>query len=173
MMKLPGWIPREMQDETKAATDDWLPWKSIDSAVSIDDIKDLEQKINLRYPALYTEFLRYKHFCELWPVADITFFRHNLDNWKKTLLNHYQKSWLPEKLIGRGYIYFADYSDWGIVCFDTTQQNSSDLDCPVIIIDHELLFDNPIPQETLYSSFAEMIQRLLEEQKNPSDSEEE
>ena len=173
MMRLPGWIPLEMKDDTKPATNDWLPWKPIVSTVSTDDIQDLEQKINLRYPKLYVEFLKYKYFCELWPVAEITFFRHRIDNWKEKLLNYYQKSWLPEKLIGQGYIYFADYSDWGIVCFDTTQQNSSDFDCPVIMIDHELLFDNPVPKELLYPSFAEMIRSLLEEQKNPAESDEE
>jgi hypothetical protein len=173
MMKLPGWIPLEMQDDTKAATNDWLPWKPIDSTVSTNDIKDLEQKFDLRYPALYVELLQYKHFCELWPVADITFFEHGIDTWNKTLINRYQKSWLPEKLIGQGYIYFADYSDWGIVCFDTSRQVQEDGDCPVVMIDHEALYDNPTPKEELYPSFAEMMSSLLEAQKNPAPSDDE
>ena len=168
MMKSPGHIPAEMQDDPQAATDDWLPWKPVDSTVSTDDIKELEQQIHLRYPKLYLDFLQYKHFCELWPVADITFFPHDTASWKQTLLSHYQESWLPEKLIEQGYIYFADYSDWGIVCFDTTRQSTSNFDCPIIMIDHDLLFSNPVPHEELYASFAEMMQSLLEEQKNPT-----
>jgi hypothetical protein len=173
MMRLPGRIPLAMQDDTMTAKGDWLPWKPIDSTVSTSDIRELEQAIDLRYPKLYVEFLQYKHFCELWPVAEITFFRHEVDTWRKTLLKHYHDSWLPEQLIDKGYIYFADYSDWGIVCFDTNEQHSDDYDCPIIMIDHELLFDNPVPKKTLYSSFAEMMKSLLEEQKNPTESDEE
>ena len=173
MMRLPGRTPLAMQDDTKTAIDDWLPWKPIESTVSTSDIEELEQEINLRYPKLYVEFLQYKHFCELWQVAEITFFRHEIDNWRQTLLNRYYDAWLPEQLIDKGYIHFADYSDWGIVCFDTNEQRSDDYDCPIIMIDHELLFDNPVPKKTLYSSFAEMMQSLLEEQKNPTESDEE
>jgi hypothetical protein len=173
MMRLPGRIPLAMQDDTKTATDDWLPWKPVDSIVSTSAINELEQAIKLRYPKLYVEFLQYKHFCELWPVAEITFFRHEIDNWRQTLLNRYHDAWLPEQLIDKGYIYFADYSDWGIVCFDTNEQRSDDYDCPIIMIDHELLFDKPVPKKTLYSSFAEMMKSLLEEQKNPTESDEE
>ncbi len=173
MMYLPGQIPVAMQDDTKPVTDDWLPWKPIASTVSASDISELEQVISSRYPKLYVEFLQYKHFCELWPVAEITFFGHEIDSWKEELLSHYQKSWLPEKLIGQGLIYFANYSDWGIVCFNTNEQRSDDYDCPIIMIDHELLFDNPVPKKTLYSSFSEMMKSLLEEQKNPTESNEE
>lgn len=173
MMRLPGRIPLAMQDDTKTATDDWLPWKPIESTVSKNDIEELEQKIGLHYPKLYVEFLQYKHFCELWPVAEIDFFGHEIDNWRQTLLKRYHDSWLPEQLIGKGYIYFADYSDWGIVCFDTNEQRSDDYDCPIIMIDHELLFDNPVPKKTLYPSFAVMMKSLLEEQKNNTESDEE
>lgn len=79
MMRLPGRIPLEMQDDTKVALDDWLPWRPIDSTVSTGDIEDLEQRISLHYPELYVKFLQYKHFCELWPVSEITFFDHSID----------------------------------------------------------------------------------------------
>ena len=168
LMRLPHPnMPLEMRDETKEAHSDWMPWRAIVSTVSDSEVTELESKINLRYPVLYIEFLRYKHFLELLPVAEITFFEHSVSAWKQVLLDHYYKSWLPEKLIKQGYLYFADYSDWGIVCFDTNEQTQEDGDCPIIMIDHEALYDNPVPKESLYPSFVVMMQSLLETQQNP------
>lgn len=161
-------MPREMQDETKVADDDWIPWKPIPSTVTASDIQELEVRTNLRYPALYKEFLQYKHFYELWPEQEINFFRHGIREWKEELFGRYFNSWDPAKLIGQGYIHFADYSDWGIVCFDTHHQNPQDHDCPVIMIDHELLFNAPVPIKTLYPSFAAMLRSLVAGPENPA-----
>ena len=175
LMRMPHEVvPLEMRDGNNAGIDEegYAAWKEIPSTVSQDEIRELEQKTGFRYPELYVEFLRYKQFCELFPVAEITFFDHSIHQWKQVLIDRYYKSWLPEKLIGQGYIYFADYSDWGMVCFDTTEQNLEDNDCPIIMIDHEALYDNPVPKEILYPSFAAMMRSLLEAQQNPAESEE-
>ncbi|RZK30098.1 MAG: SMI1/KNR4 family protein, partial [Hymenobacter sp.] len=145
---------------------DWLPWKPIPSTVTERDLHELERRMGLRYPALYKEFLRYKHFYEFWSEQEINFFRHGIYEWKDNLLAHYFASWDPAKLIAQGYIYFADYADWGIICFDTTKQRPGDNDCPVILIDHELLYEEPLPLKTLYPSFEAMMRSLRTEQQN-------
>lgn len=47
-------------------------------------------------------------------------------------------SFEPELLIGRGYIYFADFHDYGLLCFDANEVRS-DNEYPVVYIDHENL----------------------------------
>ena len=161
LMRLPGPpLPPEMQDPTRPAEADWLPWQPVPGTVSAADIAELEQRTGRRYPRLYLEFLRYQHFGELLPVADITFFDHPIRAWKPLLLRYYYQSWVPENLVGAGYLCFADYSDWGLVCFDTTRPNPDDFDCPVVLIDHELVFTPPVPTKMLYPSFAAMMQAL-------------
>ncbi|GAB3827814.1 SMI1/KNR4 family protein [Hymenobacter jeollabukensis] len=162
-------MPTEMRDEAGVVHDsDAVSWKPIPSTAADSDIKELEDRINLRYPDLYKEFLQYKHFYDLWSQKEINFFSHGIYDWKEELFDRYFNSWDPAKLIGQGYIYFADYSDWGMVCFDTNNQNQEDGDCPIIMIDHDLLYDEPLPMETLYPSFADMMRSLREEQINPT-----
>ena len=163
-------MPVEMRDETRPVVDGETPWKPIPSTVTERDLEELEEQITLRYPALYKEFLRYQHFYELWPEKEITFFPHGIYAWKDRLLDAYFNSWDPTNLIERGYIYFADYSDWGIVCFDTNHQRPGDNDCPIVLIDHELLHDEPLPTNVLYPSFADLMQVLRSAQENPSPS---
>lgn len=163
-------MPVEMRDETRAAEDDWIPWKPIPSTVTDADLRELEERLNRRYPNLYKAFLQYKHFYELWSKK-ITFFRHGIYEWKAELLDRYFTFMDPARLIGQGYVYFADYDDWGVICFDTNQQNPQDGDCPVILIDHDQLHTEPLPMETLYPSFADMLRDLVAQQQNPTQPE--
>lgn len=153
-------MPKEMIDTTINQSDDWIPWKATLSIVSEGDILELENKIGLKYPTIYCDFLKYKHFYELENVADINFFSHCIRDWKSNLLRQYFESWEPDKIIEKGFIPFADYSDWGIVCFDTNRMNNND--CPIIMFDHETLYDEPVPYEELYPSFAVMAKILLD-----------
>jgi hypothetical protein len=168
-------MPVEMRDETRVVKRDWLPWKPIPSTVTEHDMHEVEGQIKLRYPDLYKELLCYKHFYDLsceQEEQEISFFRHGIYEWKDRLLRAYFNSWEPSKLIGQGYLYFADYEDWGIICFDTNNQRPEDNDCPIVLIDHELLYDEPLPLKILYPSFANMIRSLLTEQQKPSQPEE-
>jgi hypothetical protein len=101
-------MPVEMRSEAGGGDGDWIPWKPIPSTVTKRDLQELESSIGLRYPDLYKEFLRYKHFYEFWSEQEINFFRHGIYEWKDNLLKRYFASWDPTKLIEQGYIYFAD-----------------------------------------------------------------
>ena len=173
LMRLPHpAMPVEMQDQTRAAESDWIPWKPIPSTVTEQDVQELEGKMKLRYPDLYKALLCHKHFYEFWPEREVNFFSHGIYEWKDTLLRAYFNAWDPAKLIARGYVCFADYSDWGIICFDTNHQRAQDNDCPIVLIDHELLYDEPLSMEMLYPSFADMMHRLRAAQTNPRQPEE-
>lgn len=154
-------MPLEMIDNPINPNNDWIPWKAIPSKVTDQDILELENKIELKYPGLYIDFLKYKHFYELENIADITFFKHCVRDWKNYLLDQYFEYWDPEELIYKGFIPFANYSDWGIVCFDTNRSNSND--CPIVMFDQETLYDQPVAYEDLYESFELMSKALLDE----------
>ena len=154
-------MPKEMVDLNVNQKEDWIPWKPILSKVSEKDILEIESKIGIKYPKIYKDFLKYKHFYDLENVAEITFFKHCVRDWKNDLLEQYFESWEPDELIKKGFIPFADYSDWGIVCFDTNRMKNND--CPIVMFDHETLYNEPVPKEELYLNFETMAEKLLNE----------
>lgn len=157
-------MPKEMIDSSVNKKEDWIPWKGIKSIVNDKDILELENKIELKYPELYKDFLKYKHFYELENIEEISFYRHCIRDWKKDLLEVYFEYWEPEVIIKKGFIPFANYSDWGIVCFDTNRMNNSE--SPIVMFDHETLYENPVPYQDLYENFELMVKELLKELKN-------
>ena len=42
----------------------------------------------------------------------------------------------PKLILGRGYIYFADFEDYGLLCFDTNAK-VPDHEYPIVYMDHE------------------------------------
>lgn len=154
-------MPTEMIDNTVEQKSGWIPWNAVSSKVTDQDILELENQIELKYPSLYKDFLKYKHFYELENIAEITFFKHCIRDWKSNLTEYYFEYWEPEELIKKGFIPFADYNDWGIVCFDTNRMNNND--CPIVMFDHETLYDEPVTFEKLYDSFELMTSELLKE----------
>lgn len=148
----------EMRDDSRQPEDDWLPWKEVASTVTDDDIRALEQVAGRRLPALYGQFLKYKHFYQLAPVKEISFLSHGIHEWKDGLIDYYTSYDDPTEIIGKGYIPFADYSDYGPVCFNTSKQTDLDNDCEVVMFDHEDIFNGP---NVLYPSFAEMMRDLV------------
>lgn len=157
-------MPIEMIDKNVLQKSDWIPWKAIASKVTNDDLTYLESKINLEYPELYKEFLKYKHFYDLENINEITFFKHCVRDWKNDLLEYYFEYWEPDEIIKKGFIPFANYSDWGVVCFDTNRMVNRD--CPIVMFDHETLYNEEVYYEELYTDFETMIIDLLTILKN-------
>lgn len=155
-------MPQEMIDETREKMDDWIPWKPIESTVTDAELVEIEKLTGKKFPESYKEFLKYKHFYELsTPVPmDVVFFRHPIRNWKDEFYKYYSYDWVKERLIDNGYIPFAEHQGWGIVCFDT-KRNIDTGEYPIIMIDHELVYDNPIPYENFGTSFIDMIEKRL------------
>ena len=80
----------------------------------------------------------YKHFYQL-SIPDFAVNLHthlpdeNLDGFKEFLYEYE-----PESLIEKGLIYFADFQDYGLLCFDSTEKRENN-DYPIVYIDHEEL----------------------------------
>lgn len=129
-------MPPEMIDDSKQQNDDWIPWKPIPSTISDQDVIDWEKELGYTLPPSYKRLLQYKHFYELsLKRREVNFFSCCVRDWKLTLRDHIFQSWYPDELIGKGYIYFADWEDWGILCFDTS--STQDEEYPIVLFDHE------------------------------------
>jgi hypothetical protein len=155
-------MPQEMIDQTKEKTDDWVPWKPIKSTATDSDLIEIEKLTGKQFPESYKAFLKYKHFYELDAPnpMEVVFFRHPIKDWKNEFTKYYSYDWVKEKLIAKGYIPFAGHQDWGIVCFDTNRNNEAG-EYPIVMIDHELIYDDPIPTEDFGENFIDMIEKRL------------
>lgn len=149
-------IPSNMIDETKPEKEGMLAWKAIDSSVTDSDIKYVENKIGHKYPESYKYYLKYKHFYELANLSSVWFFKHPSDKWKEELLKHVFEGWPKEDILDRGLIPFADYEDWGLVCFNTNKIDSEG-EYEICIWDHE----QSDCEEHLASSFLDMIREIV------------
>lgn len=129
----------------------WQKWFPIKSAIIDSDIDEIEKQLGFTLPTSYKAFLKYKHFYDL-HISEAHFARLDIRNWKQNLLNMVYDNFPTEFLIDKGYIPFADWNDWGVLCFDTnglTQNN----DYPVILWDHDNWEE--------YQPFAENFEQLL------------
>src|SRR5687767_12127678 len=114
-----GKVEVEMADPAQPINEEWQTWFPLQSKVSDSEIIELENRIGYKLPESYIEFLKYKHFYEL-HIAECSFYRHPVNKWKDSLLKNIYNTWPTEYMIDKGRIPFADWSDWGALCFDTT-----------------------------------------------------
>ncbi len=135
----------------------WQKWVPIQSEVTEDEIKDLEHMINVALPDSYKRFLKYKHFYDL-HIGECGFCSHPVNNWKKSLNEMILNGYPKEFLLDKGRVPFANWSDWGLLCFDTTKkcENSN---YPIVLWDHEVYNDFT----EVYSDFESMIYELDDE----------
>ncbi len=135
-MKFPAEIPEEMLDSSIETSNDWKGWKPIASIIDDNDLNNLEIKIGYKLPLSYREFLKYKHFIELKiPDNAVNFPKHLPDKELNFLLELVFNYMIPEQIIGKGFIYFADFEDYGILCFDTNEQNENN-EYPIVYVDN-------------------------------------
>ena len=135
-------MPYEMLDSSIESESDWKGWKPIPSVLDNSDLNRLEKMIGIELPASYRRLLTYKHYYELdIPDFAVNFPTHlpdkNLDGFKKWFFEYYE----PEHLIEKGFIYFADFQDYGLLCFDSNVKRKNN-EYPIVFIDHEDLTTN-------------------------------
>ena len=160
---LPGQIETEMSDPNQDKKEEWRTWFPIDSKVTDDEIQEIVGRIGFKLPEDYITFLKHKHFYEL-RISEVSFCRHPVNTWRAKLTEMIFEGYPTEYLIEKGYIPFADWSDWGLLCFDTNR-NQSDNNYPIVLWDHEI--EDEVHDE--YKDFYDLITNLdLKEKKNIS-----
>lgn len=132
-------MPKEMIDSTIPTDNDWIGWKPISSTVSDLDLNAFEKEIKYPLPQSFRIYLKHKHFYELsLPDFAVNLPSHVPGRTIALMRDLVFDSFEPELLIGRGFIYFADFHDYGLLCFDANELRN-DNEYPVVYIDHENL----------------------------------
>jgi hypothetical protein len=157
--RLPGQIEVEMSDTDQDPDEEWRIWYPINSKVTNSELEDFENKIGYKLPDDYKIFLKHKHFYELY-MSEMLFCKHPVNTWQTEQIKNIFDTYAPEYLIAKGYLPFADWSDWGVLCFDTNR-NKEDCNYPIVLWDHEV-FDEVEDHAT---NFFDMITELYEDRK--------
>ncbi|MCD0475390.1 SMI1/KNR4 family protein [Flavobacterium sp. EDS] len=132
---LPNKIEAEMADPNQNQDEEWRIWFPIASKVTDNEIKEFENRLGCEFPEDYKIFLKHKHFYELY-ILEASFFKHPVNSWKESLGEMIFHENLKDDLIEKGYIPFANWSDWGLLCFDSNR-NKEDNNYPIVLWDHE------------------------------------
>lgn len=128
--------------------------RSIPSQVTNEELFIFEEKTGVRFPDSYRTFLKFRHFLNLF-VQDCNFPAHLPETWQKTLISTIFEGYPREKIFDIGRIPFADWEDWGILCFDTTV-TVDNFDYPIVLWDHE----RPDRFEFKFKNFASLWAEL-------------
>lgn len=158
--KLPRQIETEMSDPNQDKNEEWHVWFPIDSKVTDSEIKEIESRIGYILPDDYKTFLKHKHFYEL-QISEVSFCMHPVNTWRARLTDMIFEGYPTEYLIEKGYIPFADWSDWGLLCFDTNR-NQANKNYPIVLWDHEIADE----VQDQYRDFYDLITKLDEEERN-------
>ena len=133
---LPSKIEHEMTAPNEPPNNEgWQKWYPIASTVTEREIEEIERQLKFRLPISYRVFLKHKHFYELY-ISEVRFSGQEIRNWKLNLTNMAFNGYPREFLIDKGYIPFADWSDWGLLCFDTNSPNLES-EYPIVLWDHD------------------------------------
>ncbi|WP_282031856.1 SMI1/KNR4 family protein [Winogradskyella eximia] len=154
---LPIKIEPEMTDETNLKNQEWNKWLPIKSTVTDLELNELEQEIGHGLPLSYRAFLKYKHFYELY-ISECSFCSNPIKTWRAEIMKMIFNGYPSEDLIEKGRIPFANWSDWGLLCFDTTADCKNN-NYPIVLWDHEVYDEFQIQ----YSDFENMITKLAQE----------
>ncbi|GEP90002.1 SMI1 / KNR4 family (SUKH-1) [Chitinophaga terrae (ex Kim and Jung 2007)] len=155
--KLPIEIDPAMAGPVNEDDDDWNTWLPIPSTVTDAEIEDFEKQLGHKLPGDYKTFLKHRHFYEL-QIGEVSFCSHPVNTWRADLAEKIFEGYPTKYLLDKGYIPFADWSDWGLLCFDTNR-NQQDHNYPVVLWDHELADE----VEDRYDDFYDMAVKIGKE----------
>lgn len=155
--QLPVQIETEMSDLNQDMSEEWRTWFPVNSKITDEEINDIENRIGYEFPEDYKTFLKHKHFYEL-QISEISFCEHPVNSWRASLTEMIFDGYPKEFLIDKGYIPFANWSDWGMLCFDTNK-NQNDKNYPIVLWDHELADE----VQYQYEDFYDMIEKIDQE----------
>jgi hypothetical protein len=156
---LPVQIEPEMTDQNQNKIEDWNFWYPINSTVTDSEIEDFEKQVGYVLPTDYKTFLKHKHFYEL-HISEVSFTSHPVNTWRVKQTEIIFEGYPAEYLIEKGYLPFANWSDWGLLCFDTNS-NKEDNNYPIVLWDHEIADE----VEPKYTDFLDLMNKTDAEEK--------
>ncbi|MDN3690830.1 SMI1/KNR4 family protein [Chryseobacterium tructae] len=126
-------LPSDIEDKMLAPVqpdEEWKFWIPVKSTVTDTELQELEKETGFVFPDDFKIFLKHKHFYEL-QISEVSFCSHPLSTWRACLREMMFDTYPREFLFDKGYVPFAIYSDWGLLCFDTHRNNA------IVRWDHE------------------------------------
>ncbi len=162
MNSRPTKIEPEMAEKNANKNQEWNKWFPIKSTVTDLELEELEKEIGHKLPLSYKNFLKYKHFYELY-ISECSFCAHPIKTWRAKIMEMIFDGYPSEDLIETGRIPFANWSDWGLLCFDTTTKSENN-NYPIVLWDHET-YDEFQFQYSDFESMIVELDREHEEQK--------
>ncbi len=112
----------------------WKDWKPIESKITGKQLDDFENIYKVKLPKSYRHYLQYKHFYNLYLENRTINLPNNLPQKEPKMIT--DKDVCLNGFIDKGLVYFADYDDYGFLCFDTTKMDERG-ECPIFYFDHE------------------------------------
>ncbi|WP_106918056.1 SMI1/KNR4 family protein [Chryseobacterium aurantiacum] len=94
------------------------------------ELQEFEEETGFVFPDDFKIFLKHKHFYEL-QISEVSFCPLPINSWRASLREMMFDTYPRKFLFDKGYVPFAVYSDWGLLCFDTHNNNA------VVRWDHE------------------------------------
>ncbi|SHL72101.1 SMI1 / KNR4 family (SUKH-1) [Chitinophaga jiangningensis] len=149
-----GEIESEMASPVQDSTKEYRKWLPIKSEITEDELQKFEEELGHKLPTDYKAFLQHKHFYELY-ISEASFCKHPVNKWNNYLKKMILDGWPHKYLIDKGYVHFADWSDWGALCFDTNRK-TEDNNYPVVLWDH----DRPLEIQEISQNFTSLILKL-------------
>ncbi|WP_428224503.1 SMI1/KNR4 family protein [Flavobacterium sp.] len=159
--ELPIKIEEEMSHPNNKKEKEYQTWLPIESKVSDAEIEEFETQLGHKLPFDYKVFLKHKHFYEL-QISEVSFCSHPINIWRAKQSEMIFDGYPTEYLIEIGYIPFANWSDWGLLCFDTNR-NKDNNNYPIVLWDHEMAED----VNDVYKDFYDLMTNI-EANKNNS-----
>ena len=142
-------LPCDIEEEMLAPDqpdEEWKFWLPVKSTVTDAELQELEEETGFVFPEDFKTFLKHKHFYEL-QISEVSFCPHPVNTWRASLREMMFDTYPGEFFLDKGYVPFAFYSDWGMLCFDTHNHNA------VVRWDHE----DTGTFEYQYRGFCEML----------------
>ncbi|UHO38485.1 SMI1/KNR4 family protein [Chryseobacterium capnotolerans] len=126
-------LPGDIEDKMLAPDqpdEEWKFWLPVTSTITDDELHEFEAEAGFTFPEDFKIFLKYKHFYEL-QISEVSFCSLPVSSWRASLREMMFETYPREFLFDKGYVPFAIYSDWGLLCFDTHNNNA------IVRWDHE------------------------------------
>ncbi|MBP2618333.1 SMI1/KNR4 family protein [Chryseobacterium jejuense] len=145
-------LPCDIEKEMLAPDqpdDEWKFWLPVTSTVTDAQLKEFEKETGFVFPEDFKIFLKHKHFYEL-QISEVSFCSLPVSSWRASLREMMFETYPRELLFNKGYVPFAVYSDWGLLCFDTHNNNA------VVLWDHE--YEDSF--EYQYPNFYELLTEI-------------
>jgi len=130
-------MPIEMRDHSIEKESDWIGWKPIKTNLTLNDFKSFELAIGFNLPSSYKYFLSYKYFYKLNLINPSINFPTNLPEEGFDSLKEFMFGFSDGKeLFEKGYLYFADFYDYGYLCFNANKEQENH-EYEILYFDHE------------------------------------